>query len=103
MAAVDLAAPAVAHFDLAVARRSPIANDKVISKPVLHPPDVSMVIIEDSRVALARAAIMDNNKLPTAPLNRCSADLLDDRTGKVAVTFARPRPLPGPETKSARS
>ena len=92
MAAVDLAAPAVAHFDLAVAGRSPIANDKVISKPVLHPPDMSMVIIEDSRVTLARAAIMDNNKLPTAPLNRCSADLFDHRTGKVAITFARPRP-----------
>lgn len=92
MATVDLAAPAVSHFDLAVAGRSPIANDEVISKPVLHPPDMSMVIIEDSRVALARAAIMDNNKLPTAPLDRRSADLFDDRSREIAITFARPRP-----------
>ena len=92
MATVDLTAPAVSHFDLAIAGRCPIANHEVISEPILHSPDMSMIIIEDSRVALARAAIMDNNKLPTAPLDRCSADLFYDRTGKVAVTFARPRP-----------
>ena len=92
MATVDLTAPAVSHFDLAVAGRCPIANHEVVSEPILHPPDMSMVIIEDSRVALARAAIMDNNKLPTAPLDRRSADLFDDRSREIAITFARPRP-----------
>jgi len=92
MAAVDLAAPAVSHFDLAVAGRCPIANDEVISEPILHPPDMSMVIIEDPRVALARAAIMHDNKLPTAPLHWCSANLFDDRSREIAITFARPRP-----------
>ena len=92
MAAIDLAAPAVSHFDLAVAGRCPIANDEVISEPILHPPDMSMVIIEDPRVALARATVMNDNKLPTAPLHWRPADLFDDRSREIAITFARPRP-----------
>ena len=78
VAAVDLAAPAVSHFNLSIAGRSPIANHEVISQPILHPPDVSMVIIERSRVALPRSAIMDDDKLPTTPLHGGAADLLDD-------------------------
>ena len=103
MAAVDLAPPAVAHFDLAVAGRSPIANDEVISEPILHPPDMPMVIIEDARVALARAAIMDNNKLPATPLRpaRGGFDSMTDLV-EITITVARPRPRPGPETESAR-
>ncbi len=101
VAAVDLAAPAVPHFNLAVAGRSPIANHEMISQPILHPPDVSMVIIERSRVALPRSAIMDDNKLPTTPLHGGTADLFDDRTRKIAITFVRPRPGPRPKTKSS--
>ena len=78
MAAVDLAAPAVSHFNLAVAGRSPIANHEMIGEPILHPADVPVVIIEHPRVALPRAAIMDDDKLPTTPLHGGAADLLDD-------------------------
>src|SRR5438034_2275535 len=46
----------------------------MISQPILHPPDVSMVIIERSRVALPRSAIMDDNKLPTTPGNARAFD-----------------------------
>jgi hypothetical protein len=90
MAAVDLAAPTVSHFDLAVASRCPVANHEVISEPVLHSPDMSMIIIEYPRVALARATVMNHNKLPTAPLDRRPADLFDDRSREIAITFARP-------------
>ena len=88
MAAVDLAAPAVSHFNLAVASRSSIANHEMIREPILHPPNMSMVIIEHPRVTLPRAAIMDDNKLPPTPLHGRAADLFDDRTRKIAVTFA---------------
>lgn len=92
MAAVDLAAPAVADFNLTVTGRCAVANHEVISEPILHSPDMSMIIIEYPRVALARTTVMDNNKLPTTPLHWSSADLFNDRTGKVAIIFARPRP-----------
>jgi len=75
MAAVDLTAPAVSNFDLAIAGRCPVADHKVISEPILHSPDMSMIIIECPRVALAGATVMNDNKLPTAPLHWCSADL----------------------------
>ena len=100
MAAVDLTAPAVADFNLAVAGRSAIANDEVISKPVLHPPDMSMVIIERTRVALPRAAIMHDDELPALPFHRSAADLFDHRTREIAITLARPRPRPRPKTSA---
>ena len=92
MAAVDLAAPAVADFNLAVAGRCPIANHEVISKPVLHSPDMPMIIIEHTRVALPRAAVMHNNELPALSLHRSAANLFDHRTREIAITLARPRP-----------
>ena len=101
VAAVDLATPAVSHFNLAVAGRSPIANHEVISQPILHPSDMAMVIIERSRVALPRSAIMDDDKLPTTPLHGGAADLFDDGTRKIAIALARPRAGPRPKTKSA--
>jgi hypothetical protein len=100
MAAVDLAAPTVSDFDLAVAGRCPVANHEVISKPILHSPHMSMIIIEYPRIALARATVMHDNKLPAAPLDRRSADLFDYRSREIAITFARPRPRP--KTKCAR-
>ena len=89
MTSVNLAAPAIPYFNLAVASRCPIANHEMIGEPILHPPDMSMVIIEHPRVALPRATIMDDNKLPTTPLHGGAADLFDDRTRKIAITFAR--------------
>ena len=78
MAAVDLTAPAVADFNLAVAGRSAIANDEVISKAILHAPDMPMVIIENARVALSRAAIMHDNELPATPFHRRAPDRVDN-------------------------
>jgi len=92
MATVDLTAPAVSHFDLAIAGRCPIANHEVISEPILHSPDMSMIIIEYPRVALARATVMNDDKLPTAPLHWCPTDLFDNRSREIAITFARSRP-----------
>ena len=39
---------------------------------------VPMVIIEDTRIALPRAAIMDHNELPATPFHRRASDRFDD-------------------------
>ena len=78
MAAVDLTPPAIAHFDLAVARGSSVADDEVVGETILHPADMPMIIIENARVALPRAAVVYHNELPSAPFHRCAPDGFDD-------------------------
>ena len=77
MPAVDLPAPAIAHFNLAIARRCPVANDEVISKSIAHPAHISVVVIEDARIALPGAAVVHYNKLPAAPLHPRATDFFD--------------------------
>jgi len=76
MAAIDLPAPAIADFDLAVAGRCSVADDKMISESVLHPPKMSMVIIERGGVSLPRAAVVDDDVLPAAARDRGAIDLI---------------------------
>lgn len=76
--AVDLAPPAIAHFDLAVARGRSVANHEMVCKPVLHPADVPMIIIKSARVSLPRAAVVHDNELPAAPFHWCASDGFDD-------------------------
>ena len=64
VAAVDLAPPTIAHFDLAVAGRSAVSDYEMISETILHVANVAMVIIERRRVALPRAAVVHDDKLP---------------------------------------
>jgi hypothetical protein len=78
VAAVDLTPPAVAYFNLAVARRSAVADHKMIRKTILHPADASMIIIKSPRVSLPRAAIMHDNELPATALYWCTPDGFDD-------------------------
>ena len=78
MAAVDLPAPAITHLDLPVARRCTVADDEMISEPVPHAPHMSMIVIEDVRVALPGAAVVDDDELPATPLHWGAPDFLDD-------------------------
>lgn len=78
MAAIDLAPPAIAYFDLAVARGRSVADHEVIRKPVLHPADMPMIIIKNARVSLPRAAVMHDNELPATPFYWCAPDGFDD-------------------------
>ena len=85
MTAIDLASPAIAHFDLPVTRRCPISNDEVIGKTILHPAHVLVIIIKYTRVALTRAAIVHDNKLPATPLHWCASDGFDDGLAKISI------------------
>ena len=78
VAAIDLAPPAIAHFDLAVACGSSVADHEVVGKTVLHPADMPMIIIENARVSLPRAAVVHHNELPAAPFHWCASDGFDD-------------------------
>ena len=64
MTAVDLTAPSVADLDFTIAGRGAIADYEMIRQPVLHPPHVSMVVVEHPRISLSGAAVMDNDEFP---------------------------------------
>src|SRR5207237_6710808 len=68
--AIDLAPPAIAHFDLAVARRSAVADDEVIGEAVFHPATMPVVIIENAGAALPCATVVHDNELPAPPPTR---------------------------------
>ncbi len=78
MPAVNLAPPAIAHFDLAIAGGCSVPNHEMIRKTILHPADVPMVIIKHARVSLSRAAIMHDNELPATPFHWRASDSVDD-------------------------
>ncbi len=77
MPAVDLPAPAITYFNLAVAGRCPVADDEVIGEPVAHAANISMIVIENPRVALPGAAVVHDNELPATPLHWRAADFFD--------------------------
>jgi len=76
--AVDLATPAIPHFNLAVSCGCSVPDHKMIGETILHPAHVPMVIIEDARVALPRAAVMHHNELPATPFHWRASDRFDD-------------------------
>ena len=78
MAAVDLTPTAIAHFDLAVAGGSSVADHEMVRKTILHPADMSMIIIKSARVTLSRAAVVHDNELPATPLHWRASDRFDD-------------------------
>ena len=91
VASVNLTAPAIAHFDLAVAGRSPVADHKMVSESVLHPAKMSMVIIERGSVALTSPAVMNDNVLPAAARHRSAVDLTADGRRQITITGAAAR------------
>jgi hypothetical protein len=78
MPPVDLAPPAIAYFDLAVAGGCSVPYHEMIRKTVLHAADMPMVVIKHARVSLPRAAIMHDNELPATPFHWRAADGFDD-------------------------
>jgi hypothetical protein len=78
VAAVDLAPPTITHFDLAIPGRRSVPNHEMVRKPVLHAADMPMIIIENARVTLSRAAIMHDNELPAPPFHRRAPDRVDN-------------------------
>src|SRR5262249_23742379 len=61
LTAVDLPAPAIADFDLAIAGRCPVSDHEMIGESILHPPKMPMVIVERRCVSLARSAIVHDD------------------------------------------
>ena len=92
--AVDLAPPAIAHFDLAVARRSAITDDEMIGEPIFHPANMPVVIIENAGATLSRTAVVHDNELPAAAHNWCPVDVISHRPRKIPVSNFRSRPEP---------
>ena len=94
--AVDLAAPAVAHFNLAVSSGCSVPDHEMIRETILHPAHAPMIIIKHARVPLARPAIVHHNELPAASFHRRASDCLDNGPRQIPVVPRAARP--GPET-----
>jgi hypothetical protein len=88
VAAIDLPAPAVPHFDLAVAGGSSIADHEMISESVLHSAEMPMVIIERRRVSLTRSTVVHDDILPATPRDRRAIDLGTDGARQITVARA---------------
>ena len=74
VAAPRLPHPAIADFDLAVTRRGPIADHEMIGQAVPHPAHTPMIIIENPRASLPRAAVVHDDEFPAGPLHRRAPD-----------------------------
>ena len=85
MSASHLPHPAIADFDLAVARRSPIADHKMVGQPIPHPPHMPVIIIKNPRAPLPGAAVVDDDEFPARSLHRRPPDRLDVRAGEIMV------------------
>jgi len=97
---VDLATPAIAHFDLAIPCGCSVSDHEMISQSILHPANVSMIIIEDTRVSLPRATIVHHNELPATTFHWRAPNRFDDGSRQITIV---PRTAgPGPETSSRR-
>src|SRR5260370_38892799 len=99
VAAIDLPAPAVPHFDLTIAGRSSIADHEMISEAVLHSANVPVVIIERGRVSLTRSTVMHHDILPAAPRDWRAINLGAHGARQVTVTVT-PRPRLSPATRN---
>ena len=87
MAAVDLSGPPVSDFDLAISRGIAIADDEMVGEAVLHFANASVVDIENTRVSLAGATIVNDDVFPASALDLGIVDGLAQRGGQIAPSF----------------
>ena len=78
VSAVDLATPAIAHFNLAVSCGCSVPDHEMIGETILHPPDMPVVVIKNARVSLPCPAIMHDDELPATAFHRRTPDRFDD-------------------------
>ena len=97
--AVDVTAPrlprpAIADFDLAVARRSAVSDHEMISQAVSHPADAAMVVIKHAGASLPRPAVVDDHEFPPGPLDWRAPDRVDVCGGKITIVGRAAGPWP---------
>ena len=74
VSAVKLSRPARTDFNLAIARGSPVADDKMIGKSVPHLTHTAVICIEDASVSLPCSAVVNDDVLPPAFLDSRPVD-----------------------------
>ena len=83
MAAVDLAIPSIADFNLTVSRRRAVSDYEMVRQSIWHFANVTMVVVKDSCVALARPAVMNDDIFPAIAGDTRIIDGLSNRRGQV--------------------
>ncbi len=90
MAALDLATPAVADFDFAVARGGSVADDEVVGEAIGHSANMEVIVIEGFGVALASAAVVNDDVAPAPTEDGGLADFFLNGFGEIFPVFKPP-------------
>ena len=90
MAAINLASPTIANFYFTISCRSPISDDEMVSKTVLHAADVAVVIIKNPCAPLSSPAVVHDNELPPAPHDWRAINLSADCARKITISGFTP-------------
>lgn len=89
MATINLSSPAVSNFDLAVPSRGAVADNEMVGETVFHSSNMAMVVIENTRVALARTAVVHDDELPSPLHHSRMIDLVANRARKILIMFSK--------------
>src|SRR5690242_20611319 len=100
MAAIDLPSPTIADFDFTVSRGGAVTDHEMVGQAVAHPADVAVVVIEDARVTLPRAAVVNDDELPALPQHWGAIDFRAHRSTQKLV--ALPKKMKGEKRKTTR-
>ncbi len=84
---VDLLSPAITDFDLSVARGLSVSNHKVVGEAVLHFSNAAVVVVKDPGIALACAAVVNNDVFPSPAFDFRIIDCLANGGGKITPAF----------------
>ena len=89
VSAIDLRFPAWTDFDFSVAGRGAVTNDELVSQAVLHFTNVRVVVVEGFSVALACAAVVDDDIAPAAFCDRGAINFSADVAAEVFPAFEK--------------
>ena len=88
VASTELAIPPISNFDLAVSRRCTVSDHEMVSQSVWHSANMTMVVVENARVTLARPAVMNDDIFPSIAGNARVIDSFSNRGRQVLPMHA---------------
>lgn len=93
VASTELAIPPISNFDLAVSRRCTVSDHEMVGQSIGHSADMTMVVIEDAGVTLARPAVVNDNIFPAITADARVINCSSDRGRQVLPMHAVPAAL----------
>src|SRR6516225_900538 len=85
----ELPIPPISNFDLAVSRRCTVSDHEMVGQSVRHSANMTMVVVEDARVTLARPAVVNDDIFPAIAGDACVINCFSNRWREVLPMHAR--------------